>query len=348
MRQRIKRIFDGAEDRPEVIVIVNGPGCADPTFFYVTGYQHGLFEGAAAVIYPDGSREVVVPRLEAPAAEPEAHLFADEEEKKQLLARVVVGQTIGFHGRVCSYVQFRSLQSLFPRATLTDVSDAIREARMVKDETEIDALRRSGSIAAEVAQALPDMVDGARTEADIKAAVNYRVDRAGATPSFDTIVACGPHAALPHYTTGNAPRRWPILVDFGARYRRYCSDVTRTLMGPEKEQRRAYEAVREAQLLAIEMIEPGVMAREVHQRVNGLLVQRGFGPVPHATGHSLGLEVHDGFSMSESSQVVLEPGMVMTVEPGVYISGRFGIRIEDDVLVTPRGCEVLTREKKKI
>jgi len=348
MRRRVKRLFSCAGEGVEAMVIVNSPGCIDYTFFYVTGYQHGLFEGAVAVLYPDGRREVVVPRLEASAAGPEVHVFANEEEKRQLLSPLLDVHTIGFHGQACPYTQFRTLQSLFPRATLTDVSSAVREARMVKDEEEIDALRRSGALAAEVARALPEMAEDADTEADIRAAVNYRLDRAGASPAFDTIVACGSHAALPHYTTGTAPRRRPILVDFGARYRRYCSDVTRTLAGPGEEQQRAHEAVREVQFLALDMIEPGVAAREIHERVNASLVRRGFSPLPHATGHSLGLEVHDGFSLSESSQVVLEPGMVMTVEPGVYISGRFGIRIEDDVLVTSRGCEVLTREKKKI
>jgi len=345
MQQRIKHIFKHIETPPDVIVICNCPPCFDRTFFYVTGYTHGLFEQAFALLYPDGSSEVIVPKLEGPAAGAKARLFETTKERIRLIGDLLSGDTIGVHEAACSVQTYNLLNTLFPDASFANVGRAISKARMIKDQQEITRIKKACAIAADIATALPETITGKTTESAVKATVNYALDAAGATPAFDTIVASGKHAAFPHYTTGNNRLAWPILIDFGARCQQYCSDITRTLIAKNMDHKRAYESVAEAQQVAIDMIAPGVAAAEIHTHVSTFLVSRGFPVLPHATGHSLGLDVHDGFSISASSDIVFEQGMVLTIEPGVYLPDKFGIRIEDDILVTARRHIVLTKRE---
>jgi len=345
MQQRIKHIFKHMGTPPDVIVICNCPPCHDRTFFYVTGYNHGLFEQAFALLYPDGSSDVIVPQLEAPAADAKARTYADPTERTRLIGDLLSGDVIGVNESACSVQTYTLLTTLFPDASFTDVGTAVTKARMVKDQQEITLIKKACAIAADIATSLPEVITGQSTESAVKATVNYALNAAGATPAFNTIVASGAHAAFPHYTTGKDTLTWPILVDFGARYQQYCSDVTRTLTAKNKDHQRAHAAVAEAQQLAIDMIAPDVAAAEVHTRVATFLVARGFPALPHATGHSLGLDVHDGFSIHANSDIVFEQGMVMTIEPGVYLPHKFGVRIEDDILVTARGHEVLTKKE---
>jgi Xaa-Pro dipeptidase len=345
MKRRVKRIFEQTQASPDIIALFNSPPSYDQTFFYVTGYEHGLFEQAVALLYPDGGMEVLVSQLEATAAGRRAQVYVTKDERLTLLTSLLSGEIIGLNGPACSLQTYLTLTDLFPDASFVDISEAVKKARMVKDAQEIDRIRQACAIAADVAADLPDIIEEYSTESAVKAAVEYRLAMAGTTPAFDTIVAAGQHAALPHYTTGTAALTWPVLVDFGARYHRYCSDITRTLIADDAQHRAAHTAVREVQQEAIDLIAPGVAAAEVHERVATFLTARGFPPPIHATGHSLGLEVHDGLSMGARSEFMFEPGMVITVEPGVYVPRHFGVRIEDDILVTTRGCTVLTKHK---
>jgi Xaa-Pro dipeptidase len=341
MKKRVKTIFAHAPDGVDAILIMNG-SFPDPAFFYVAGYRNGLFERSAAILYPDGGIEVICPELEATAADPDAHVYHDREEKRDLFEELLAADTIGVNASMISHRDAIWLQELHPNVSLVDVSDAIRQARMVKDGDEIAAIRRACNIAAEVADMLPGLLEEDVSESQVLAEVQYALAQRGATPSFPPIVAFGRHSSLPHYTTGEAALAWPALVDFGARYHRYCSDVTRTFVGSD-EQKEAHGTVREAQLHALDMMEPGVRARDVHAMVDDFFVGRGYPSLPHSLGHSIGLEVHDGVSLGRDSDLVLREGMVVTVEPGVYLDGRWGVRVEDDVLVTADGVDVLTR-----
>lgn len=341
MKQRIQRLFAHLDEEVDAVAIVNGTA-VDATFFWATGYRNGRFEQSAVILYPDGGREVICPELEATAADADAHVYHDSEEKHALFEELLTGDTIGVNAPSISYRDATMLQQLSSDAPLVDVSSAVRRARMVKDRAELQAIRRACAIAADVAAELSAWLDDEVTESQVLAEVQYALAQRGATPSFPPIVAFGEHSALPHYTTDEAALAWPALVDFGARYDRYCSDVTRTFVGGA-EQEKAWETVRQAQALALDMMEPGVPARDVHAAVDDFFVREGYPRMPHSLGHSLGLEVHDGMSMGEESDVVLQEGMVVTVEPGIYLEDRWGVRIEDDVLVTQSGVDVLTR-----
>ncbi len=171
-------------------------------------------------------------------------------------------------------------------------------------------------------------------------------------PAFETIVASGPHSAFPHArpTDRRVAAGEPTVLDFGGVYDGYCVDLTRTVQlgAISQPQERLYAAVREAQQAAIEAVRPGVAASSIDAAAREVLERHGLGEAfGHGTGHGLGLEVHEEPRIARLSprlpDQVLEPGMVFTIEPGAYVPGLGGVRIEDDVLVTDHGCEVLTR-----
>jgi len=221
------------------------------------------------------------------------------------------------------------------------VGDAIRRARMVKDREEIKRIKKAGEIASHVSDEVKSYLHEGVKESDILAEINYMMAKKGAMPSFDTIVAFGANSSLPHYTTGEKKFEFPALMDFGARYKRYCSDMTRTFVSGS-EQSMVYEIVREGQEIAFDMMREGVEASAVQNEVDTFFSKHGFEKMMHSLGHSIGLEVHDGFSMKED--FILKEGMVITIEPGIYLNNKWGIRIEDDVLVKRNGIEILTKK----
>ncbi len=192
------------------------------------------------------------------------------------------------------------------------------------------------------------------TERALEAQIDHDIVEKGAdSPSFESIVAFGESSAFPHYTPGE--RRLHIgdniLVDVGARFHLYCSDITRTyFFGRAKErQRRAYSKVLEAQTKAIGAIREGASGRDVHMVAARVIDKSEFkGRFTHGLGHSLGLEVHDGPGLGLKSTTKLARNMVMTVEPGVYLPGEGGVRIEDDVVVTKTSCRPLTSASKDL
>ena len=231
----------------------------------------------------------------------------------------------------------------------------IERHRLVKDEQEIATYREAGRRLADVAAEVVELPLEGRTEVDVAVDIVALLRKSGfERPAFDTIVASGPNAALPHARPGGRviQRGEAVVLDFGGVYDGYSVDLTRTVQlgEPAVELRRIFDAVAEAQQAAIAAIRPGVTANEVDEAARSTLARHDLaGAFGHATGHGLGLEVHEepriGRYIAGQPPVVLEPGMVFTVEPGAYVEGLGGVRIEDDVLVTEDGCEVLTRRR---
>ena len=221
-------------------------------------------------------------------------------------------------------------------------------ARLVKEPEEIALLRKAARVAS---QALGDTIDSirpGRREMEVAADLVYAMQRRGASgPSFRTIVGSGPNSAEPHYTAG--PRKIRkgdlIVIDFGARCQLYCSDVTRTVVvgRPTPRQRRMHEVVRRAQAESLRRMRPGTKAKAVDTTARELIDATEFkGRFIHGLGHSVGLAVHDGGGLNQASDLVLRKNMVFTNEPGVYIPGFGGVRIEDDVLITASGPKLLS------
>jgi len=235
-------------------------------------------------------------------------------------------------------------------ATVDGASDLLEPLRIRKDETEVAALQRSAAVADEVSaevRALGDEAVGT-TEAELADEIRGRLHAKGATRlSFDVVVASGPNAARPYLRNGDREIRAgePVVLDFGGFVDGYASDQTRTTVfggDPPEGFEEAYETVRAALDTGIDTVEPGVTAGAVDRATEAVVRERGFGDhLIHATGHGVGLEAHEPPTIADGNERVLEPGMVFSVEPGVYLDGEFGVRVEDLVVVTEDGAERL-------
>jgi Xaa-Pro dipeptidase len=310
----------------DCIVIAN-VDCVDENFFYFTKLL-GMWENSYAVVYPDRV-EVIAPPLD----KGDVHTYRGTEELVKTLVENVAGDRIGFNGRRLPVRQLRWLKKTLG-GTWTDVTDRLDRLHAIKKPDEIRSIRRANKISRLV-------VDGIefddKTERQIAWDVTARMHERHATPAFGTIVAFGKNSATPHHIPGGKKPTFPALVDLGARVDGYASDITRSFV--KRRGRSLYETVEGALALAIDSIAPGVSAASVFDRVQRSLNRAGYGML-HALGHSIGLLVHDGFSISANADFAFEENMVFAVEPAVY-TRRFGIRIEEDLVVTRNGAAVM-------
>jgi Xaa-Pro aminopeptidase len=239
------------------------------------------------------------------------------------------------------------------RAQLIPISGLVEKLRMVKDEQELAAIRKSVALNSEALEAALSHMKPGMTETDLAAEIDYRSRLLGADgPAFDTIVASGERSALPHAHPGSTMIGSGILlIDMGAFVDAYASDMTRMVhIGkPGKQFKKAYKAVLEAQLAAIDAVKPGVKTSKVDKAARHVLKAHDLDKeFTHSTGHGLGLEIHERPRIGRKDSTVLEVGMAITIEPGIYIEGWGGIRIEDTVVVTESGCEILTPTSKDL
>ncbi len=259
------------------------------------------------------------------------------------------GLRIGFEDTRASYALSKALAKL---GRLKGVGDAVDKPRWVKSTLEIGAIRASVALNSTAYDRAMKRFKVGMTEKDLAAEIDHQQRKLGAEgPAFATIVASGAHSALPHATPRNAPveRGGYLLIDMGASLNGYMSDMTRTVgVGPcTAEQERIYMAVLAAQQAAIDAVRPGRKASAVHGAAVRALKQFGLDKLfVHSTGHGLGLEIHEAPRLGKKDDTELEAGMAITIEPGVYEAGVGGVRIEDTVLVTEDGCEVLTTTPK--
>jgi len=245
----------------------------------------------------------------------------------------------------------RQLSSRFRlRGTVT----LVERLRMIKEADEIAIIRRAVLLGANLFEHILKKIQPGISEMEIAAELEYAARRAGAQEmSFSTIVAAGPRSALPHARASaqRVPRRAFVLLDFGVILQGYCSDMTRTVCvgHVSRAARDVYEAVREAQQAAVDAVRPGASVAEVDGAARKVLrrakLARYF---RHSIGHGVGLEIHELPRVAAGQQEQLHPGTVITIEPGVYIAGHGGVRIEDMVVVNGNGCEVLTPSSKEL
>jgi len=342
-----------------------------PNIRYLTGFAGSA---GAALVLPRACRLIVDFRYVTAATELTASLGGlvtletfdrSYDEAIVDLLRREGSQRIGIEAAYLPVARFNAMSAgLASRAALpVDSSHAapalvptervVERARMIKDQVEIETLREAGRRLGRIATEAHKLVREGRTEREIAADLESAMRQEGFTrPAFETIVASGPHSAFPHArpTDRRVAAGEPTVLDFGGVYDGYCVDLTRTVQlgAISQPQERLYAAVREAQQAAIEAVRPGVAASSIDAAAREVLERHGLGEAfGHGTGHGLGLEVHEEPRIARLSprlpDQVLEPGMVFTIEPGAYVPGLGGVRIEDDVLVTDHGCEVLTR-----
>ena len=238
---------------------------------------------------------------------------------------------------------------------LAPVQEVLANIRKVKDDTEVDLIRKSIAIAEESFEAVLEMIQVGLTENHLAGLLLSEMRSRGAMQdSFPPIIASGAHSSLPHYRPGDQPilKDAPLLIDWGALYRGYCSDLTRTLLvgRVDPKIREIYKVVLQAQQEAIRFIRPGVTTVEVDAVARDIITKAGYGKeFGHGLGHGIGREVHELPTLRKMLPGdELRPGMIVTVEPGIYIKGLGGVRIEDDVLITHSGCEVLSSLDKSL
>lgn len=323
---------------------------------YLTG-----FTGSSGYLVAglDGSGLITDSRYREQAAEETAgelpvwiHDDGWMEELGSRLEEVVGDGAVGFESDRVTVRDRKRLDEVAPGTSWTAVEGLVEEMRERKSDDEVDRIRSAARLADRVLEEfLPEVEEGA-TEAELAAELDYRLRIAGSDGvAFDTIVAAGPRSALPHARpTGRELRPGDLLlIDFGARVRGYCSDMTRVfcLGAPSEWQRSLHGAVEAARRAALDAVEAGVEAAAVDAAARRALEERSleehFG---HSTGHGIGLEVHEDPVLSGRSDERLREGHVVTVEPGAYLEGRGGVRVEDDVAVRADGPELLTRSPR--
>jgi len=262
---------------------------------------------------------------------------------------------LGFEGEHLSFSGYKQLSQLLRGKTkLKAAGGIIEQLRAIKDPDEIKQIRDAVLLAAGLFPGVLASMKPGAAEALIAGELELQARRAGAEKmSFDTIVAAGPRSALPHgrASAQSLPKSGFIILDYGVILAGYCSDMTRTVHVGQvsRAHRHMYEAVREAQLASIEMVRPGVEAGEVDRAGRQVLKKAGYEAYfTHSTGHGVGIEVHESPRLAKGQTQKLVAGMIVTIEPGIYISDDGGVRIEDMVLVTESGHDVLTPTTKDL
>jgi Xaa-Pro aminopeptidase len=264
------------------------------------------------------------------------------------------GLDIGLEAEHVTVADKKRLVKLRPSGvTFKDAPAIVERARMVKDGDEIKHIRAAVLLGAKLFDRAVEVLRPGMKEVEVAAEMELTARRGGAEEmSFPTIIASGARSALPHgrASAQSIPSGTFVVCDFGVILSGYCSDQTRTVWvgNVADEARRAYEAVRAAQQAATNTVRPGIPVGEVDAAARKVLNKDGLGRYfTHSTGHGVGLEIHESPRVADGQKEILQPGMVITIEPGVYFPGKWGVRIEDMVVVTPGGCEVLTPTSKE-
>ncbi|MCS7314034.1 MAG: Xaa-Pro peptidase family protein [Bryobacterales bacterium] len=331
---------------------------APPNIRYLCGFtgSHGLLVVPAAgepVLYTD-------PRYEIQAGE-EARCTVKVTKKSLIeaaardMSRRRSWRRIGFEAGSMRYADYAALRHALPSArSLEPQTDLVEKLRLVKSPAEVETIRRSMAIAAEAYRRVVGSLRPPVRETEVAAELDHQMRQLGAEkPAFETIVLFGERAALPHGKPG--PRALSmgdlVLVDLGAVLDGYTSDMTRMAVAgkPTERLRRLYQLVLEAQRAALEQLRPGVAASAVDRAARRSLERHGLADCfVHSTGHGVGLEIHEAPRLGKREKVRLKAGMVVTIEPGIYVEGWGGLRVEDTVVVTSNGYDILTPLGKEL
>ena len=329
------------------LALIAGTGHREGPHVFITDFR---YETQAAEQVPDIFERVIAP---VNLLETAAQALSEEAERRPANA---VRAELGFDDASLTFRQHARLRELVPpRWKMRRAGGLVEELREVKDEQELARIRAAAQLADEALREVLDHGLVGRTERDVAIELELRMRNLGAqAPSFPSIVACGAHAALPHAEPREEPipRDALVTIDWGAMLDGYCSDCTRTYATgtPAQEAVEVYELVLRAQEAALAGVSAGAGTCEVDAIAREIIEQAGHGErFGHGVGHGVGMEVHEGPRLSRTApELELRAGNVVTIEPGVYLPGRLGVRIEDLVVVTAEGHEVLTGLGKEL
>ncbi|HSA99198.1 MAG TPA: Xaa-Pro peptidase family protein [Anaerolineales bacterium] len=357
----LRQAQDGASGLDAVIL---NPG---PTLTHLTGLRFHLMERPVVLMFAkDKEPAIVLPELELQKvaslpyklqvfAYPENPSEWDDAFRKAAQALGLDGKRIGVEPRQLRLLEFRHVKAGAPEADYPDASDVLAGLRLRKDPAEVEAMRRAVKIAQEALEATLPLIKIGMSERELSAELVVQLLRHGSEPElpFPPIVSGGPNAANPHASPGDRKLQAGdlLVVDWGAAYDGYISDLTRTFAVGEvaDEYQKIHKIVQEANAAGRAAAKPGVPCADVDKAARAVIEKAGYGVYfTHRTGHGIGMEGHEEPYMRGDNMQLLEPGMAFTVEPGIYLPERNGVRIEDNVVITATGADVLSDMPREI
>lgn len=317
-----------------------------------TGSAGVVLIAAHKAIFITDFRYVDQAKTEIKAAEIIMHKGNLEEEVANQVSKLNI-QKLGIEDNNMTLQQFKKLQK-YIHTEMVPVCEIIEDIRLIKDTSEIETMKIAATIADEAFHHIVTFLKPGISETDVRDELEFFMRKKGATSSsFQIIVASGVRSSLPHGVASNKiiERGDIVTLDFGALYDGYCSDITRTVAigEPSEEFQKIYNVVREALKRGTEAIKPGKTAKSIDDITRNYITEHGYGQYfGHSTGHGLGLEIHEPLRLSQESKATLQEGMVVTVEPGIYIPNWGGCRIEDDIVITKDGYDVITKSNREL
>lgn len=330
--------------------------------YYFTDYFSKPRERLTAfILTKDGVGSLIVPQLEKRTAENANHdykvLGYSDNESPFHLIKLVIGadvQNIYLEENIWTIDKFKELNKVYPVTNFLDLSQWINNKRKIKFPEEVEHFKKAISITEKGLHYGIEQIKHAKTEKELSAEIEFYFKKNGAeSMAFDAKAISGKQSAFPHGkpTSEAIAKDSFVLFDMGVTHGRFCADISRTVVfgEPTEEHVKVYNTVKDALQLALDHIKPGVRASELDKIARQHITDQGYGEYfTHRLGHGLGLELHEAPYIHEDNHEVLEPGMVFTVEPGIYIPEIGGVRIEDNVLVTEDGYELLTTYPKEL
>ena len=353
-QRRQQRLHQAMTEQPIDALLVSNP----KDIHYLTGFIGDdsvllVTDSAAAIITDSRYDEFLEPWRGTSVADVVMGTRHRLEESVAAQCRSLGVSKLGIQGEWQTVSARTKVAAALTQGQVVDTVGLVGRLRMTKDEIELAAIERAGVIQCDAIRAALPKLEHGMTEREFCAVLEYEMKMRGASgPSFGTAVSAGTNSAIIHSLTGDTRiEEGTLLIDWGAIYDGYCSDMTRTFAVeafPEKV-REIYDIVAEAQQAGIDACRPGKVCAQVDAAARAIIETAGYGEYfGHGLGHGLGLDIHeDPYFNSLATDIVLEPGMVMTVEPGIYLPGIGGVRIEDDVVITSDGCRVLTDYPKR-
>ena len=345
-----RKIFDYVRNVDSVLIMNGGENQVDKTFFYLTGAKSGIFEGSLLHVKPE-KVTIITSALEEEAAKEtglEVLIYNTTAERNEIIKNAFKNDVnVGLNYSALTLDLYKQLMKIIPDKEFIDVSQSIDESRKIKDESELKDLREAAKIASDSFEDFTKTLKEGMTESELAANIVYAMMKNGASgESFSTIVAFGKNSAIPHYMPGNAKLKKNdfVLTDYGALYHRYCSDTTRTVVfgRADEKQKDIYETVKRAQQESKNALKAGVNGKDIDMIARKIIDEKYPGRFIHGLGHGVGMDVHDHPALSPSSDFILKANMVITDEPGIYIPGFGGVRIEDDLIIKNGGHEEIT------
>ncbi|PIE58264.1 MAG: peptidase M24 [Desulfobulbus propionicus] len=357
-RSRIKRLKALLQRKKLDAILISQPDNRR----YLSGYSakdHGIQESAGFLLIPAAGKPFLLTdaRFVLQAEQETAGFTIALYNKglikllKKLLPREDL-RSLAFESQYMLHATHAKMLRMADKHSLelVPVTDVVEKMRLIKTDEELSLLRASTRLNEQVFLSVyPDIAPGI-SEQEVALTIERTMREMGAEgPSFETIVAFGPNAAKPHAVPGDRVLQQGdiVLIDMGLVYKGYCSDMTRTFVvgKPDGVYKKRHQLVRKAQLAGIQALRPGVTGREVDQAARRILADAGYGKnFQHSLGHGVGMAVHEEPRLSTASRTKLQPGMVVTIEPGLYIPQWGGIRLENMACITPDGCEVLNHD----